>query len=66
MNNLSDISIIIRTKNEERWIGHCIQSVIEKFKKPEILIINDNSIDDSLNIVKSFYSVHLFIQHVIL
>ena len=31
------ISIIIRTKNEERWIGHSIQSVIDFFSNPEII-----------------------------
>ena len=25
-----NISVIIRVSNEERWIGHCIQSVIDK------------------------------------
>ena len=26
------ISFIIRTKNEESWIGHCIQSIIENLE----------------------------------
>ena len=54
MSKFSNISILIRNRNEERWIGHCIQSVIEKFSKPEIIIIDDHSTDDSLNIAKSF------------
>ncbi len=49
-----DISIIIRTKNEERWIGHSIQSVIETIQNPEIIIIDNNSEDETLNIVKHF------------
>ena len=28
-----NFSIIIRCKNEERWIGHAIQSVIDNFDK---------------------------------
>ena len=30
------ISVIIRTRNEERWIGHAIQSMIDLLQKPEI------------------------------
>ena len=48
------ISVIIRTKNEERWIGHTIQSVIDLLKKPEIIIIDNNSTDKTLHIVKHF------------
>ena len=50
----SKLSVIIRNKNEEKWIGHCIQSVIDKLYKPEIIIIDNNSSDNSLNIVKTF------------
>ena len=48
------ISIIIRTKNEERWIGHSIQSIIDNFKNSEIIIIDNNSKDETLSIVKNF------------
>ena len=48
------ISVIIRCKNEERWIGHCIQSVIESLNKPEIIIIDNKSKDETLSIIKSF------------
>ena len=47
-------SVIIRNKNEERWIGHAIQSVIDSFDKPEIIVVNNNSTDDSMGIVKLF------------
>ena len=50
----SKVSVIIRNKNEEKWIGHCIQSIIDKIYKPEIIVINNNSNDNSLNIVKTF------------
>ena len=33
------ISVVIRTRNEERWIGHVIQSVIDHLDKPEIIIM---------------------------
>ncbi len=48
------ISIIIRTKNEERWIGYSIQSILKKFHKPEIIIIDNNSTDETLEIVRIF------------
>lgn len=53
MNN-DKISVIIRTKNEERWIGHAIQSVLDNFFKPEIIIVDNYSSDKTLEIVKTF------------
>ena len=49
-----NISVIIRTHNEERWIGHAIQSILDLIKKPEIVIIDNNSIDATLQIVRYF------------
>lgn len=51
---MKDISVIIRNKNEERWIGHCIQSCLENFISPEVIIVNHKSVDSSLEIAKSF------------
>jgi len=51
---LSDFSILIRTKNEERWIGHAIQSALDHIYKPEIIIIDNNSTDKTIEIVKFF------------
>lgn len=50
------ISFIIRTKNEERWIGHCIQSIIDNFESNsvEIIIIDNESSDHTLQVVKMF------------
>lgn len=48
------ISIIIRSKNEERWIGHAIQSVLDKILRPEIIIIDNSSSDRTIEIVKTF------------
>jgi rhamnosyltransferase len=49
-----DISVIIRTRNESQWIGHCIQSLIDNFKKPEIIIIDHNSTDQTVEIINDF------------
>ena len=51
---MEKFSVIIRNRNEEAWIGHCIQSIIENFEDPEIIIIDNNSNDKSLEIAKTF------------
>jgi len=48
------VTSIIRCRNEEAWIGHAIQSFIEHFPEGEILIIDNNSTDRSIEIVKLF------------
>ena len=50
------ISIVIRCKNEERWIGHSIQSVLDFIPDNEIIIVNNNSQDKSLEIIQQFIS----------
>ena len=51
---MDNISVLIRCKNEERWVGHTIQSVMDNFNKPEIVVMNNNSTDESMGIVKMF------------
>jgi len=51
---LSKISVVIRSKNEERWIGHAIQSILDHLVKPEIIVIDNGSTDKTLDIVKMF------------
>jgi len=51
---MDKISIIIRNKNEERWIGHSIQSCLDTFEKPEIIIVDNESSDASMQIVSEF------------
>ena len=49
------IRFVIRSRNEERWIGHTIQSVVSCFgKDSEIIIVDNQSSDDTLEIVKLF------------
>tara|TARA_B100000965_G_scaffold406339_1_gene444753 strand:- start:1614 stop:2294 length:681 start_codon:yes stop_codon:yes gene_type:complete len=50
----SKFSVIIRSRNEENWIGHSIQSVLDKIFKPEIIVVDNNSTDRTLEIVKLF------------
>ena len=51
---LSDFSVIIRARNEERWIGYAIQSALDHLSKPEIIIVDNNSTDKTVEIVKFF------------
>ena len=51
---LSDFSVVIRSRNEERWIGYAIQSALDHLVKPEIVIVDNNSADRTLEIVKFF------------
>ena len=53
MENL--ISIIIRTKNEERWIGSCLRKINDQKKvKSEVIIVDNLSKDKTLEICKKF------------
>ena len=48
-------SIIIRTFNEEDWIGHCLSAIKkQKFKKYEVIIVDNYSKDNTIKIAKSF------------
>ena len=49
-----DLSIVLRTRNEEKWVGHAIQSILDHLYKPEIIIIDNNSTDQTLDIVRHF------------
>lgn len=48
------VSVIIRNKNEQMYIGFAIQSVIDYIPNAQIIVIDNNSSDDSLEIVKLF------------
>lgn len=49
-----EVSVIIRNRNEEEHIGFAIQSIIDHFKDPEIIIVDNNSTDDSMKVVSLF------------
>ena len=51
---MSNVSVIIRNRNEERWIGHAIQSAVDFFDKPEIIIVDNNSTDNSRRVISTF------------
>ena len=51
---IDNISIIIRCRNEESYIGLSIQSILDHFKNPEIIIIDNQSTDESMKVVSLF------------
>lgn len=52
---MDKFSVLIRNKNEERYIGYAIQSLIDYIGEEfELIIIDNESTDDSLKIVKTF------------
>ena len=47
MNHL--LSIIIRTKNEERWIGLCLERIkSQNYKNHEIILVDSGSTDKTV------------------
>lgn len=52
----TDISIIIRTKNEERWINRCISQILnQKISKTyEIILVDSGSTDKTIEKAKKF------------
>lgn len=54
MKNLK-VSIIIRTKNEERWIGHCLKAIFnQNYNNYEVIIVDNISDDGTLKKISSY------------
>ena len=54
-NNPKLCSIIIRTRNEERWIGACLEAVFKQTYKPvEVIIVDNESTDRTLEKAEQF------------
>lgn len=49
------VSIIIRTKNEERWIHHCLLMIFQQdFQDFEVILVDNASNDHTVEIAKRF------------
>lgn len=54
-NDSLKVSVVIPVYNEEKYIGACLESLIKQNVKPdEILVIDNNSTDNSINIIKNY------------
>jgi rhamnosyltransferase len=52
---MPEISIIIRTKNEERWITPCLEAVFrQKHPSFEVILVDNMSIDSTVDRAKNF------------
>jgi rhamnosyltransferase len=52
---MPDISIIIRTKNEERWIGHCLAMIYKQTLQDfEVVLVDNKSDDHTVEIAKRY------------
>lgn len=52
---MAKISIIIRTKNEEKWINSCLRAVFDQnFRDFEVILVDNESTDSTLEIAKNY------------
>ena len=52
------ISVVIPAYNEEKYIQACLESLMKQTKKPfEIIVVNNNSTDNTAKIARSFDGV---------
>lgn len=52
---MSKVSVIVPIYNSEKTINRCVESIINQtYKDIEILLINDGSIDNTLNILNDY------------
>lgn len=60
-----NICIVIPAHNEEKYLTQCLQSFIAQSRKPdELIIVDDNSTDDTFNIASKFDQEHHWIRAV--
>jgi len=51
----SKVSVIVRTKNEERWIAQCLNAVFSQtYKNFEVIIVDNKSTDKTIEKAKQF------------
>lgn len=49
------ISLVIPVYNEEKYIKNCLQAIVNQIQKPdEVIIVNNNSQDNTLKIIAGF------------
>ena len=52
---MKNISVIVPIYNSEKYISRCIDSILnQEYKDFELLLINDGSTDNTINIINSY------------
>ena len=55
MNNTPLVSLIIRTKNEERWISSCLDAVFgQNYDNFEVIIVDNESTDKTIEKARQY------------
>lgn len=63
MINVKLISIIIPIYNAEKTIKKCIDSILNQtYKNFELILINDDSIDNSLHLIKWYLFIYKILK----
>ena len=49
------VSVIVRTKNEAKWIGACLHALSNQdYKNYEIILVDNESTDDTVKISQQY------------
>jgi glycosyltransferase involved in cell wall biosynthesis len=52
---MAEISIIVRTRNEERWIAHCLSMLYKQnYTDFEVILVDNASVDRTIQVAKRF------------
>ncbi|MBF0260954.1 MAG: glycosyltransferase family 2 protein [Magnetococcales bacterium] len=52
---MAEISIIVRTRDEERWIRHCLQAIFEQtYRDFEVILVDNHSRDRTVEVASRF------------
>jgi len=53
--NSPQVSIIVRTYNEEKWIAHCLGAIFNQdFDNFEVILVDNNSTDHTVEVAKRY------------
>ncbi len=54
--NKPQVSVIVINYNNSKYLNRCLNSLIsQKYKSYEIILVDDNSADDSIEVAKRFF-----------
>jgi rhamnosyltransferase len=52
---MAKVSIIVRTRNEERWIGHCLEMVFcQNYRDFEVILVDNQSEDHTVAVASRY------------